>query len=536
MNDRSIAIIRSGMAQIKRFFLYFLAAGAICTFSACLIVDEKLVINKDGSGFIILECQSDIPRDELAWLVKSSPFLDRYPPLDENLLREMFPGEDFSLEMEEIPQLKLARGIRAKVRFTHIDALVNSPYARAKSLEISKNDKMMQIRSQTGTEALALFAAEGKLETNDQISFIGNALLKNKDLFYSKFTVSLPEADNGDGSLGIHGEKILDLSAQGKTKFQEETFKPLVLSCSAQAVDFSPGQSVRLNLDSFENLQEKTLPGTNPAPSADRLKSLVEFVPDVLEMERSFLFSGDYYSPVNSAKLSGNLVVSYTPAPVLASDNARTVKVVDDLGNILPPGDSRHSSYDQGDTKKEEPGHFPITLCFQPPEWGVKKIKSVAGEADFKFVDGLKIVKASQIITEDHIKKAENLEETRSYGFGREQDVIFDDKGLIVQIGEAEQAGGILHLNLFVSGDPTEIKEIQIFNNKGKAWPKVSVRERGFFSSDGRKKFDIFLPGAPERPLSLALLTSAGAKKVTVPFTVYDISCLSPIKSNADME
>lgn len=532
-------ITRRIFAMTKMFSICIL----VCSLTSCIEVKEHIILNKDGSGKVVIEVQADSSLEQYASMFGGSPFdaaLFAYPPVTEKSLRMLFPGETFTIEVKDIQEKKFAMGIAAEIAFTDINDLLASPYGNAKSLEVTRDEDRLRVRARTGLEPVVFSLTT---EEPGNMRFMGGLLAalleqnaqKKSDLLI-EFRLTLPEEPlEGNG-------KVTDRSAvwtldyanlQDDERLRQEAMKIMTVSCVSTDMTFSPNTPPRLALDNFDQLHERKIAGEE-IPSRDEIINAIKFSPYKMVIKRSFDISGEGYGDMeNYGYLTGVIKIPQQLAPPKWGEET-LLEITDDLGNSLMPSDkdesysyrrySRRVMYElQRSEQDEYKQQQPVSFFFNAPDRDAQAIASFKGEIEVTYFSGSQVVKLDKTIKKDSILDMEPLvkEETRTVPDFKERKLDhpkLSDVGLNLILERVMAWGDNLMIYLSSEEDGSLISQVQVFDEQGKPWPTV------YLSGTEEEMAYIMVLGELEPPLSLAFLVSGSGSSVKVPIELSDIS------------
>src|SRR5947207_5341225 len=135
-----------------------LLATLLC---GCLQPKYELTLKADGSGKIRLEMRTRIPPEMLSAMNTQIDMGGNdavlYPPISEVEAKRFFPSKAFTVTTKE-EKAGEQRILVIEAAFKDVNALLNSPYARAHALSLKIDAGKLQLKALSAIEAAAWFA------------------------------------------------------------------------------------------------------------------------------------------------------------------------------------------------------------------------------------------------------------------------------------------------------------------------------------------------------------------------------------------
>lgn len=538
--------------RIQRFKLLFvgcklmLATLPLLFLCGCFDVKEDFVLEADGSGSIRIETKLTLPPEAMESMSMGGEAQAlAYPPLTEEQAKKLFPGNDFSLTIEDQESGPQKVAV-VKVTFKDINVLLKSPYGRARALAFELTNGVMTFKAITGVEAAAHLA----MAKDDMFKEFGPGikiaeLRKAAEKMRAEFRVTLPGAVSG-GNGTREGRTSSWTFERAKAKdapdFARQLATVLQASFSAEGLKFSPRQIPRPALQRFNELQETVLVDKGDSPDEKKIAAVAKFVPCSLQVTRSVDLSGDGGSEGSQAALTGMLVIPRAMAPEKWGQ-VQLEEALDSNGNSLKTAQDRVAMQVTGGTQEDESDsekpsifnlfkpretdlHRHITIRFQSPEWQAKEILRLKGSVGMTYYGGTHLLKITNAILAGSLKEMK-ADGGMDFSEGAARALAhpkLGELGLSLLLQNAMRMGQVNTLMMKSEGKTAAVKEVQAYDKDGKPWPTYLNLE-GQGQEDG---FQIIVIGEPVAPLSLALLVSGGGTTVQVPILLEHIPTSGP--------
>ncbi len=264
---------------------------------ACVEVKEHLTLDKDGSGHLMISVRSDTSSGDILNLfgVKADGLLRTvFPPLDENSIRKLFPGDTFIIETnvgkspepDESPRIP-AHEFHAIVRFRDLNDLIESPYGKIKKLELIRDDGVIRCRMVSGLDLVIFALTTQKMENWPGVS---NFLLeqgKKRSDFSFVYTIDFPTVVRSTtGRVNETGKSVtwkMDTYKINTDKHLVNGLKTIMTAeCSPDGFPVFLPSPPRLGLDPYSLLKEREITITNTLPPVEKIRHLIQFVPSRL--------------------------------------------------------------------------------------------------------------------------------------------------------------------------------------------------------------------------------------------------------------
>jgi hypothetical protein len=509
----------------------------------CLEVKDELALNADGSGKVRLEVKSALPAEMLGALGIGPPTDEAsspatYPPLNEGQARKLFPGKDFTVTVKEQGGQDGGRTVLAEAAFKDVNALLNSPYARAHSLTLTVAGGTLTFRAVSGVEAAARLAEseagaeEFGLPSPERLA----ELRKKTERMRAEFRVTLPNAVTSTN--GAREGKTVSWTLE-RAKFADtagfalHAGAVLEAQCGAGGVRMAPVNLPRLGLP-FSELPSGAVAGQTGAPDARKVSEAARFEPHALHVKRVMDFNGNGGAAYqNQAQLFGAVVLPRELSPQKWGE-AQLEEALDSQGRSLKlsPGQGVSGWSSQSGlpgrlearaAENQELRH-PVTLRFAPPEWKENELARIKGTITLHYFGGSRVVKLTNAVPAKWIVEA---------GESGEEEFGADERKLqspeLAELGLAVEVQGFAHgptttLMLGIEGKQVGITEAQAFDVTGRPWPTLLQQEQ----EGGEAPCSIVVAGRPQPPLSLALLVSGGGAAVEVPILLENVKVVDP--------
>jgi hypothetical protein len=529
----------------RRFWMWLAPALGLVlalTVGGCLKVKDRLTINADGSGSILLETESLLPagNDPMNVAGMAQEYRTLYPPMDRYRLSQLLPDKDFTIKM--LPRSGSGQGLKIEATFKDINRLLESPYGKAHSLSMVRVGGELFLTARTGLQAPARMVDHMGEFMADEIKAGGGVkTVEAAKKLAIEFTIVMPAVakvgmSNPDFVAGAvaSGNTVTWTVDYAKAKDAAEAAAAfdniLTVRCPDADVKFQPVDTPRLDLAFFKDLKDRQLVA---APVIDEAKVLAaaKVVPVRLEVTRSFDLAGSMRNrPQNSAQLS---VVALVPKALAPRQFGMPVikEARDDLGTnlILPEGGYYRDYSDEWDEEGQEGAkeeaevirQFQITLKTPPAK--AKSIASIKASIDLQYPGAQHLVRL-----EGAIPKASLVampDEDRS----RQADPIVNPrlKELGVElVSRVSVENGVTRINLVVESKKADVTQVQVFDKDGRPWPTITNRANDGGSGQPR----VLVAGRPEGPLSLAVVVQEDGPKVTLPIEIKGV----PLTGGAD--
>ncbi|NQT85371.1 hypothetical protein HQ560_01315 [bacterium] len=490
---------------MARPLLLLLALAA----TGCLKVRERLTVNADGSGTLVIETSALIRASVLtsmrAWRAEGMdvPF---YPPLNDAEGRQLFAGKGLTVDAKPNPSKDALSGAIVRVTFQDINALLDSPYGRARALALAFEGDRLVLRARAGLAGVVLLAESKQMQIMSGIQNVG---ARKKDMA-AAFTVTLPNPiAETDGARD--GKTATWSLERAKTKTLDEAIdlfrRPMQAACPREGIAFTPRPVVRLDGASFADLREGDTGRKLPVPDPAEVAKAARFLPYSITVTKSFDLTGEGGYSENVSAFAG--AVTLPRALVPAQWGAATfTEILDDRGRSLKLGVRRRRSGPDGHvaqrgaaSKPTERIVHPVTVQFQVPEPSVKAIRSIRGQIVLHYFAG------------QHVVKIENAIDTA--GHARAESAALKALNVQIEIDDVKRNDDSLRFSLELSGSAA-LDRVQGFAAGGKPWPTLVGRS-------GETAL-IHMPGKPKTPVALALLLRTSGTPVTVPLRLDNLS------------
>ncbi|MCP4109145.1 MAG: hypothetical protein GY749_27055 [Desulfobacteraceae bacterium] len=503
----------------------------MCFLVSCIRTKEHIIINKDGSGRVIIESQAEMQFDRFyhthaGRMFSSDSSNSAYLFMNgKESLEILFPGDSFKIQLKELKEKKYATGTAAEIEFADINDLLASPYGKIKSLEATRDEKYLNIRARTGLEHFIFGITTKDTEFLEEFAAISGQDISKKSEMFFEFKVTFPgKPVKGNGQITDQTSvwTIDCASLKDEDKIRQESVKIMTASCPSTEIAFSPNTPPRLSLDNFQHLKEqKTAYGK--IPSREKIIANVSFIPHKLLIKRSFDISGYEYGATESySYLSGVIAIQSQLAPQKWGDN-QLIEIFDNLNNSLKPSgkkarrwDNRYSNRTRSHySEKTQKEQRPMSFIFKVPDRSAQKIKTFKAEVEMIYSSGAQVVKIDKAIRENIITDSDKGRGKRLKERVSHPELL--KSGVNLSIAKVITRGDLLMIFMYSDKSEASVIQFQVFDAQGLPWPTL------YNPVSDRSTSPIIVIGKPEHPLSLALMVSAGIS-VKIPVELKDIS------------
>ncbi len=513
--------------KISKFGIYIFI---MCSLVSCIRTKEHIIINRDGSGRVIIESQAEMVFERFYQMYAGRVFgsdssYSAYPFINgKESLEVLFPGDSFKIELKELKEKKYAVGTAAEIEFADINDLLASPYGKTKSLEVTRDGKYLNVRARTGLEPFIFGITIKDTEFLEEFDAIpGQDASKKSEMFF-EFKLTFPGKPlkgNGQTTDQTSVWTIDCASLKDDDKIRQESMKIMEASCLSTDIAFSPNTPVRLSLDNFQQLKEqKTAYGK--IPSLEKIIANARFIPHKLVIKRSFDISGYEYGATESySYLSGIITIHRQLAPQKWGRN-KLVEIVDNLNNSLKPSGkkekrwhnrySRRISVRSQHSENSQNEQHPMSFTFKVPDRSVQKIKTFKAEVEMIYSSGAQVIKIDKAIGKNRIT---DMDKERIKKKLSHPELV--KAGVNLSIADVVTRGDMLMIFTYSDESESSVIQIQVFDAQGLPWPTL------YNPGSDRSMSPIVVMGKPKAPLSLALMVSAGIS-VKIPIELKDIS------------
>jgi len=512
--------------MISRAMRSTLAAALALLLSGCIELTDHLTINPDGS-------RSGAAPQALVMMMEAEgadgrPAEADYPPIMDVQVRRLFPGDAFEVETDTAPADD-DQGPRfvATVRFTDINKLLQTPYARARALSVDKDDAgRLVLGAATGLQALG--AVRLPTEDDGQIPEPARKAAAARGKVHATYRLTLaaaPESDDANVAIAdrtatwtIDGPALNDLG-----KLSASLRRVMTVRAPDAALQGEVTSPVRLAIAPFDELQSGAA-GEAPEPiDRDAVLRALKVTPLAMKVSRSFDLAGDGFIRSNDLTL---LVAVSLPRELQPQrwGGFTLDQIADDRGNDLKFSAPRaagdfYSPYGHDDedptlTIDGRPARI-VSVSARPPAIEARAIRTLRGSLDAFFTGVPFVVKIQDAVPASAIQR--------------------DDAGVFHRGGESPgltspsltEVGGTVRLRhassergfttILLDAEHMHITDIQVFDRHGRAWPTMRNRRAAAGS------LHTMVVGEPEPPLAIALVVSGGGSHVTLPVALSDI-------------
>lgn len=523
-------------------------ALAMTLLCGCIEVEDELTLNGDGSGDVRILVKSSAGMSQYM-NTATDPDRMQYPPTDAKEANLFFPPSGFEVSTETGAGETGEQTLLIKAKFKDVAALLASPYARLRSLELKKDGDALVFRAISGLSGMAHYIEGAKNSKqaamySDATSEFGGA--KAMKVNFKVNLPNVPTQSNGERE----GKGVTWQADRNKTTNAAD-FLALVdrvfeARCGASGILFNPKSPSRLALNAFAELQPGAVGEAVKGPDAKEVEAAAKFVPCAMQIQRSIDLSGKGYGGDSEARLVGYVVLPAALKPQLWGAPVLE-EAVDAAGKSLKPAEdedgmrfSRYSrssySFNEGDDEEEdedkpaeteaEERHL-VSLEFQSPDWNVKSVGKVKGSITLNYGGGLHLAKVTNAIPASWIPEKKDSESPFSMHFSMD-----DEDGRVLKNADLEALGakikcasisrqmGGLQMQLQMESEVCVIKEVQVYDAEGKACPTMTMSGAMMGDDSGNQ---VYVGGEPKAPLSVAILVSGSGGSVKLPIVVENI-------------
>ncbi len=518
--------------------------------AGCVEVKDELTINADGSGTVRIETVTHAPGGYMTGGFGPMGPMESlvYPPADSRQARALFPGDDFTVKVRRNRAAKGASGVTVRVTFKDINTLIESPYGRAHSLSLQLEGDDLVLKARSGLQAAARIDAF--LNTDEKLPApvnLKSLAKKHKDLALD-FKISLPATASVEGGgATAEGSTVtwaVDLSeaedAAAAADAVERLDGVITARCPAAGIEFKPVKVARLDLSPFKDLEEGKI-AEAAGIDAEKIRAAAKFVPILLHVTRSFDLAGSGHYERNSATLQGVVIVPRDLAPARWGESTLT-KAEDDQGNdLLPTEDERygpgwssmhgpmyyeHADEDEDDEDDEADVTHYVSLSMQVPSIDADTIAHIKGSVEMCYTAAEYLVRIENAVPKNAIIEGK-LEQYYRYMSGSDgatpiSSPSLEKLGVQLTLNRASRVKGLVILQMGMKTDNAVVSGVHVFDAKGRPWPTLLTGSLFGFGG-GDDSLQTVVVGAPEGPLSLALLVRAGGPSVKVPIELADV-------------
>lgn len=522
-----------------RFFTLCFATFLATMLTGCIKVNDTLTINPDGSGSIVLKGEvavgtpnSMIRNPNFNQQIPSSPLLN-YPPHKDYMVNVLFPSDIFTQQKCEITADENKTSFSVHVTFTDINALLKSPYAEIHSLRISKSERNIECLSRSSLALLQLMKnnalKKSAMESGNMTATEANALLQ-KDAIHVSFSIVMKEAPLE--SNGVIAGNQAEWSVNSKEGF-DQAMAALNTTRSArwpkEALTITPVNPIRLNLASFQQLEEKEYAFGKAVDEQARIKG-IRILPYILQSQLSYAYQSNYFSGSNNTTLMFFLIedkslnIQHLNKPVIneARDN-----VGSDL--VMKADQDSNDSYDYPPNKEILPDGrklYQLSVTLRPPAFHASSLPICRGTIPAVFESTNTVIKCSSILQKDQIKKGSLRYSGREpIGIPLEHPML-RNAAVDISLTASSPESGIIQIEFNNGERQDSISSAQFFSADGSPCPTLAMTTP--YENESAK---YLLPADVTFPLSLALVIRTDAKSVDIPFTFTNLPLTTPPSS-----
>jgi hypothetical protein len=517
-----------------------MAALAMC--AGCLELKDHLTINADGSGTVKLEVKSTLGGGEAAGMFgmmsAGAEGATEYPPMTRQAAQKLFAGRGITVNTAEAEDDKGVTTLTVEAVFNDINALLASPYGKARALWLQRAGEQLEFKSLSGVQMLAINPDDDEPGFGAMAAMAG-AGFKRDDMRF-EFRVTLPgpvRTTNGQKDGATVTWRIERAGLKDDAGFASAAGQVMEAACAAGGVAFEPVTPLRLALRSFAEAPAGPTDARPALPDAGQVQQAVRFEPYRLVVQRSLDLTGQGHGGANQATFTGAVVLPAELAPARFGEG-QLKEVIDDHGrSLLPRRDDRASQRFQrsfGMTAAEtqtdptEKRHV-VTLTFLPPERTARHLGKLSATLDLLYPGESQVVKIEQAIPADWIMDMTKPDARAMFRGGDDERTIssvdLSRAGLTISALMCMRQQGATMLMFNVKGDQADMTDLQVYDAHGKPWPTTLVVQPSWGEDT---QCQVIVPGAAEAPLSLAVVVTQVGAKIPVNITLQRLALTKP--------
>jgi hypothetical protein len=490
----------------------------------CFQVEDNLTLNADGSGSVNLTVSIAT--------MDGNYSSSLYPPLSEQAVHQLFPEKDFKVATEAAVQDDGSTLLTAKAAFKNIEALLNSPYAKAHALNLKVETNTLHVHAISGMAWIAQRAAGTNLEAMTRGIAGWNSIQKKSNEMRFSFKITLPKpvlAASGGNTEGQTASWSVEASKKSLTEAAQILSAPLDATCSAEGLAFAPKPIVRLNDMAFNDIPAGSIIESNSsAPDVQAVIKAARFEPQKLNITRTILYNSSVGGE-NQAVLQGNLVLPREMAP-LKQQHPILTEARDNLGNDLTPRATSSSSRMErmqsfGSPAKKPTGkeyRQPINLNLKIPDWKATEIEKLEATVNLEYFGGQQRIKLTNALRSEWV-----LANTQSYQAHSILDPQLSSLGIKMYCNDGRRGMGNPFVSLNVTSTDTVLMDIQVYDASGKPLPQLRDSES---DSGAQSQFTIELPQGITGPFSLVIQVKGSKTIVPIPIHLEHIPVSDTLK------
>lgn len=517
----------------------------LTTMSGCLIAEDHLTLNGDGSGTVTMRTTvlgpqkwTEGKRQAVGMLPYYQTETAAYPPMTEKDAAALFAGTGIQTHLTHEKDNAGRDVAVTTVTFSDINPLMRSVYGRVHQLTVTQLGGVLTVRARSGIEGL-LCAAKMVRDHGDppeQAPDDAGPMKREAGTGQLRctFAITLPGKAAATQADAVDGATAIWIVDRGKAGDDARTWaaasRELQADCPADSVTFKPDSPQRLALTDFAQLMEKQLGGDMPVVPVTTIQQQAQWVPVRLSVTRTFSFSGDTYGENQSQLYLGlSIPAAYKP---MGWGAIQATEAVDDLGNsLLPDNDDEHDRYSQvsmfnqmnaPEPKADAPSQNLYVLTLRAMTGKAKSLRKVAGTVALEYPGDrhlMKIADAVKITSMDGERQSEAPSDA-----GRISHPLLSRLGVTLESPTAWCRNGATGVLLHYQG-LIEFEQVQVFDHAGRPWPTLMMNRPEY---DTGRYVQVMVPGEPEGPLSMAMIVRGGGTRVELPFEMKDL----PIEPN----
>jgi hypothetical protein len=525
----------------KTTVLTVLAAVLLC---GCFKVKDELVILADGSGTVRLEVLHQGDNEMTRQMSMSGQEVSLYPPTSKMEVPRFFPPSAFTTKVTEEETGTNGTRLVIEAAFKDVNALLESPYARAHSLSLQVENGRLVLKGLLGIEPAARMLAAARKDdesTTAMLAEMAESMSGMNTNMSAEFKVTLPAAivsTNGRAQGNAVTWSAGSAEAGGMDAFVKQSAARLEASCAADGLKFTPKTPLRPMLLSFSQVPEGPV-GSAALVDSNKVASAARFVPCALQIQRTIDLSGQGGSSDNGATLHGVVVLPSALKPARWGDPALD-EVLDLRGKKLNKDDEggfstrhfgsfgRRFSDGDGSEEQDKPAtpaeeRHPVSFSFSPPDWKDKQIASLKGSVEAVYAGAIQVVKITNAIpTNSIVDPLKNRKRTMELSSREDRELespALESLNMKLTLGMAMVQAGNIMISLSSESESATVTDACVFDAAGKPWPTLFIKN----GDDLGGSIQIQVSGEPPGPLSMALFVDAGGTKVKIPVRMENI-------------
>ncbi|TVR45146.1 MAG: hypothetical protein EA402_04950 [Planctomycetota bacterium] len=532
----------------RRHWLIALGALFAFTFAGCASVEDTLTIHADGSWSVELEVGSPMSQHQRQQALMAAGHLRRgetlpiYPPLTPQEARNLFPDQAVQISPQPPKHSEANLKARFVIRGEQLSQLLDSPYAQQRQLRLEATEAGTELSYTDPMQTIiGLLAIDPEAEQDQHMSWYSELLegaIKHRQHWRSTQRVILPGGQSPD-AWASSADGVLSWELAGNAEdgsFDKDRFlMPRRARGDALEVEI-PSPTTRLGQGAFADLPTGLAGGSAQAVDEEGLKAQARWLPQRLEVTRSFNYSGERQHRRDGTQFHALLLLPPQLEPSSWGELTINQALAND-GSDVTVADRNfsrgHSSYFGGGRNRgplENFAYHQYHSSFGVVPRGADGLSSIEVEATLTFPGAPHVVKAEHLIPADEILEA-NHSAGRSWS---SQDRVafpgLDDYGIGLRYLRAERQQTGYQIEARLADSNGRIIGLQVFDAEGRPWPSMVNP----YQHSSSTLYYITL-GHPQPPLSIALMVDGGGAKITLSHTFTDLP-LRPVAASEESE